>query len=152
MSALPEVLIVDGHSMIFQWPELTRLHKKRPESGRLALVEKLVRLGDNTGRTIVLVFDGQGAKPSNDPIETRIQIFYSKSGQTADSIIERLVAKYASSHRITVATDDHLERTTVSSFGGEWMSSHQLQQEMEQGETDLRETLRQIRRPSIRRL
>lgn len=146
MTSGPEVLIVDGHSMIFQWAELSGLHRRRPESARLALIEKLVRLADNTGRVVILVFDGQGAKPSTDPIENRLQVFYSKSGQTADSIIERLVAKYADSHRITVATDDHLERTTVSSFGGEWISSRQLQQEMEMGEADLQETLQRLER------
>jgi predicted RNA-binding protein with PIN domain len=146
MDVLPEVLLVDGHSMIFQWPELAVVHRQSPERGRLALIEKLVRLADNTGRTVMVVFDGQGAKASRDPLETRLQVFYSKSGQTADSIIERLVAKYSATHRITVATDDHLERTTVTAFGGEWISSRQLQEEMEVGEAKLQDSLRKLRR------
>lgn len=149
MPELPEVLLVDGHSIIFQWPELSQLHRKNPETGRLALIEKLVRLMDNSGRTVMVVFDGRGARPSQDPLEKRLQVFYSKTGQTADSIIERLVAKYAASHRITVATDDHLERTTVTTFGGSWISSRQLQEEMAQAERSLQDSLRRLRKRSL---
>jgi predicted RNA-binding protein with PIN domain len=46
-----------------------------------------------------------------------IQIFYSAAGQTADAIVERLAAKYAQEHDITVATSDMMEQQTVSSFG-----------------------------------
>jgi len=142
----PEVLLVDGHSMIFSWPELRLLHQKNTGSARQRLVDLLSRLADNTGRHVVIVFDGKGPKSSSDPEETRVQVFYSKSGQTADSVIERLVAKYAEGFRITVATDDHMERTTVSTFGAEWMSSRELLEAFEVAEAEMEEILKRIRR------
>jgi serine/threonine-protein phosphatase PP1 catalytic subunit len=42
--------------------------------------------------TVAVVFDGRGAKPSSEGTPGGIAVFYSKSGQTADSIIERLCA------------------------------------------------------------
>lgn len=146
MPARPHVLLVDGHSIIFQWPELLRLHRKQRESARRRLIELLAKWGDATGNEVVVVFDGRGTKTEKDPVETRVQVFYSMAGRTADSVIERLVAKYAADFRITVATDDHLERTTVHSFGGEWISSRQLQDELDAAEAAMGETLERLRK------
>ncbi len=46
-----------------------------------------------------------------------IQIFYAASGRTADAVIERLVARYAATCRLIVATSDGLEQQTALSFG-----------------------------------
>jgi predicted RNA-binding protein with PIN domain len=48
-----------------------------------------------------------------------IQIFYSRAGQTADSIIERLASKYAKRFSLVVATGDYLEQETASASGAE---------------------------------
>jgi predicted RNA-binding protein with PIN domain len=79
---------------------------------------------------VAVVFDGKGPKPSNESEPNGIKIFYSKSGQTADAIIERLAAKYAPGCEVTVATDDHLERLTTESFGAVSISSEQLLDEI----------------------
>ena len=105
--------------MIFQWPELSALHARNGAAAR----EQLTRYQDSSGRHVVVVFDGKGARANEASEPAGIQVFYSKAGQTADSVIERIVATYASKYDITVATDDHLERTTVESFGGTWISS-----------------------------
>ena len=141
----PAVLLVDGHSMIFAWPDLERLHRHRTAQARQELIERLVRHQDSTGQTVVIVFDGRGGRTSADVEETRLQVFYSKSGQSADSVIERFVAKYGTTHEITVATDDHLEQTTVEAFGGRAISSERLLQEMQIAEKDLTVRLQRLR-------
>jgi predicted RNA-binding protein with PIN domain len=144
---LPHVLLVDGHSVIFSWPDLRALHQKRRETARQRLVETLARWADQTGKHAVIVFDGQGPKTSTDAAEVRVQIFYSRSGQSADSVIERLVAKYSPTHRITVVTDDLLERTTVTTFGAQWMSNRELLAETIRAEAELERQLRNLRAP-----
>jgi predicted RNA-binding protein with PIN domain len=131
--------------MIFAWPDLEHMHRRRTAHAREELIQRLVRHQDSTGITVVVVFDGKGGRTSVDAEETRLQVFYSKSGQSADSVIERLVAKYSGSHEITVATDDHLEQTTVETFGGRWMSSRQLLLEMQNAEKDLATRLQRLR-------
>ena len=81
--------------MIFAWPDLRRLHGRRTSLARDALAKKLRDYQDWTGVRVAVVFDGKGiaVSVSSDPGE--IQIFYSREGQTADSIIERLASKYA---------------------------------------------------------
>ena len=119
-------LIVDGHSVIFAWPELRALHERRSSLGREALIKQLRHYQDWTGVHVAVVFDGRGSKVSelSDPGE--IQIFYSRAGQTADAVIERLAAKYAADSDLIVATSDSMERQTVMASGAECISPEGL--------------------------
>jgi predicted RNA-binding protein with PIN domain len=81
------------------------------------LIKTLTDYQDQSGVRVVLVFDGRGAKAQEDGTPGGIQIFYAPAGGTADGLIERLVAKYAGTHRLTVATSDRLEQQTAISFG-----------------------------------
>ena len=66
---------------------------------------------------VAVVFDGSGASASEQSDPHDVQIFYSSSGQSADTIIERLASKYAPRFEITVATSDLLEMETVNASG-----------------------------------
>jgi predicted RNA-binding protein with PIN domain len=141
-----KILLVDGHSMIFDWPDLAAMHARNTAAAREELVKRLTGLQDNTEWTVAVVFDGKGVKASSDGTPHGIAVFYSKSGQTADSIIERLAAKYAKDHEVTVATNDRLERTTAEAFGSNTISGMQLRAEMESAIDSLRDTIRRLRR------
>jgi len=141
-------LIVDAHSILFAWPELRALHGRRMALAREALVRLLTGYQDATGVRVVAVFDGQGTKPQEVSEPGGIQIFYSASGQTADSVIERLVAAYASHHELTVATGDHLEEQTVASFGGHTISPELLRLWLEEAELDLQREIARHRQRS----
>jgi predicted RNA-binding protein with PIN domain len=49
-------LIVDGHSIIFAWPELRKLHQRRSSLAREALIRQLQHYQDWTGVAVVIVF------------------------------------------------------------------------------------------------
>lgn len=129
--------------MIFAWPDLRARHLRRMASAREELVRRLTAYQDFSGVRVVAVFDGQGGTITEDTRPGGIQVFYSRSGQTADSIIERLVAKYAAIHSITVATADRAERQTAISFGGETISAEGLRDLLARVEAD---GTREIRR------
>lgn len=112
-------LIVDGHSIIFAWPELREMHDRKTALARERLVKTLTEYQDYSGVRVVLVFDGRGQSVSEVTEPGGIQIFYSNTGRTADQIVERLCAKYAATYTITVATADALEQQTVISFGAQ---------------------------------
>lgn len=128
-------LIVDGHSVIFAWPELRALQEKRSSLAREALIKQLRHYQDWTDVRVVVVFDGRGAKVSelSDPGE--IQIFYSRAGQTADAVIERLAAKYAANFDLTVATSDSMECQTVIACGGRCISPEGLRDLLKEART-----------------
>jgi predicted RNA-binding protein with PIN domain len=121
-----QYLIVDGHSVIFAWSNLRTLHDRRTSLARETLVKQLRDYQDWTGVHVVVVFDGRGSKVTQMSDPGEIQIFYSRQGQTADALIERLAAKYASSFDVVVATSDFMERNTVMAFGAEVMSPEAL--------------------------
>ena len=141
-----KILLVDGHSMIFAWEDLAALHGRNTAAAREELIRKLTGLQDNSDWTVAVVFDGTGMKASSDGTPYGIAVFYSKSGQTAVSIIERLAAKYAPDHEVTVATNDRMERTTAESFGSMTISSIQLHAEIESAHNTVRDTIRRLRR------
>ncbi|MFM8983249.1 MAG: NYN domain-containing protein, partial [Spartobacteria bacterium] len=105
-------------------------------------------LQDSSEWEVAVVFDGRGAKASSESQPSGIAVFYSKSGQTADEIIERLAAKYAASCEVTVATDDHMERTTVEALGGMSISTGQLLAEINSAETTLRDRIQNLGKKS----
>lgn len=139
-------LIVDGHSVIFGWPELRKLQARRGAHARETLVRTLTEYQDASGVRVVVVFDGKGEKTSEDSAPGGIQIFYSSSSQTADEIVERLVARYADQHEITVATSDLLEQTTVRSFGAVPISVELLREFTDDARADLTRRLKRQRR------
>ncbi|HWM23618.1 MAG TPA: NYN domain-containing protein [Chthoniobacterales bacterium] len=130
-----QYLIVDGHSVIFAWPELRALHRRRSSLARDALVKKLREYQDWTGVRVAVVFDGKGTAVNVDSEPGEIQIFYSREGQTADSIVERLASKYASRFKLLVATSDVLEQETVSASGAECISTEALRWLLEEAST-----------------
>jgi len=122
----PEYLIVDGHSVIFAWPELRKLHQRRTSLARDSLVKQLRDYQDWTGVRVVVVFDGKGNSIDATADPGEIQIFYSRAGQTADSVVERLASNYAKKFRLLVATSDYGEQETVTASGAECISAEGL--------------------------
>lgn len=121
-------LIVDGHSIIFGWPELRKLHQQRSSLARQALITQLRHYQDWTGVRVVVVFDGKDTSLSATSEPGDVQIFYSRRGQAADAIIERLASKYADRFELTVATSDSMEKETVQACGAEWISPNALRE------------------------
>jgi len=119
-------LIVDGHSVIFAWPELRRLHARRSSLAREALIKQLRDYQDWTGVRVIAVFDGKGKKVETTSDPGEVQIFYSRRGQSADAIIERLASKYATRHELIVATSDSMEAETVQACGADTISADGL--------------------------
>jgi len=124
----PRYLIVDGHSIIFTWPELRNLHRRRPSLAREALITQLRDYQDWTGVRVIAVFDGTGSRVTELSNPGDLHIFYSKRGHTADAIIERLTSKYAERFDLSVATADSLERQIVHANGASWISPEMLRQ------------------------
>ncbi len=139
-------LIVDAHSVIFAWPELRKLHTRRTVLARDELVKILTAYQDVSGVRVVAVFDGKGAKMNEATEPGGIQIFYSGAGQTADAIVERLVVKYASQHEITVATSDHMEQQTATSFGALVVSAEGLRPWLADAQADLAREMKRLKR------
>ena len=138
-------LLVDAHSVIFSWPELHALHRRNGLVAREELTRRLTVYQDATGVRVVVVFDGKGTRANSERMPGGIQVFYSGGKNSADSIIERLAAKYAGEHEITVATNDNLEQQTVIAFGGLAISVEALRKELDVADRDVTRQIRRLR-------
>jgi predicted RNA-binding protein with PIN domain len=140
----PRFLIIDGHSIIHAWDELRTLHLRSPSRylAREHLLKRMRTLQDMSGQRVVVVFDGTGAKITDEREEGGVQIFYADAGHTADSVIERLAAKYARQFPIRVCTADRMIWETVRAFEAHWLSPDDLRYEVERAEKELRERIK----------
>jgi hypothetical protein len=88
-------IIVDGYNLIRQWPELAMLDRGDLQSGREALLRRLQAYRRARGHRLTVVFDGreQGALSERAEHAAGIEVRFSPRGETADSVIARLVAQ-----------------------------------------------------------
>ena len=113
-------ILVDGYSLLHNWPELAPGKARHSAFARGELIRVLTQYGDAAGTPVTIVFDGAGA-PAGTPKTTstpELEILYSKAGQTADDIIERVAHRMSAYGEVLVVTDDFAERDTVLSVGG----------------------------------
>jgi predicted RNA-binding protein with PIN domain len=81
---------------------------------------------------VVVVFDGRQAQRGVEGgSEREVLVIYAKGIETADSVIERMVARQAGKDRIRVASNDRLVLDTCAAFGAEGMSIRSLDEEVE---------------------
>ena len=125
-------LLVDGHSIIFAWPDLRRLHARRPALAREELIKHLRHYQDWSDQRVTVVFDGTGARVTEESNPNDVQVFYAARGQSADAIVERLASKYASRFEMTVATSDTLEKETVNACGAVCISPDELRRRLKE--------------------
>jgi hypothetical protein len=113
-------ILIDGYSLLHNWPELAPGAPRHSAAAREALVAKLTQYRDATHTPLTIIFDGQGAAPGTAKMaSTRdVEILFSKAGNTADDLIERAAYRMKAYGEVLAVTDDHAERDTVVGFGG----------------------------------
>jgi hypothetical protein len=112
-------ILVDGYSLLHQWPELAPGRPRHSAEAREALIRTLLLYQDATGTPMTVVFDGAGkAAATAFPSTPDLEILYSRGGQTADQIIERVAARMQEFGEVLAVTDDYAERDTVFFHGG----------------------------------
>ncbi len=144
MNSPPRFLIVDGHSIIHAWDDLRKLHLRAASRylAREELLKRMRLLQDMTTQRVVVVFDGAQSQLTDEREANGIQVFYADIGQTADSVIERLAAKYARKFELRVCTADRMIWETVRAFEAHWISPDDLRHELDRAEAELRGKLR----------
>ncbi|MCB1228324.1 MAG: NYN domain-containing protein [Verrucomicrobiales bacterium] len=137
-------LLVDGHSVIHAWPELRALHRDAPRRhlAREQLMHQLRLIRDMLGEQVVVVFDGSQSKTTEEREPDGLQIFYADRATTADTILERLAARYASLHPMRVVSADGMVRETIHALGAEWMSPERLLDLVNEAGQRLRQQMR----------
>ena len=113
-------ILVDGFSLLHNWPELAPGKPRHSAAAREELVRLLTCYQDAAGTPITIFFDGSGAPPNVPKNEStaHVEVLFSKAGQTADQMIEWAAYRFQPYGEILAVTDDFAERDTVSALGG----------------------------------
>ena len=136
-------ILVDGYSLLHNWPELAEGAARHSEAARDALVEMLQTYQDASGTPVTVFFDGRGSrkmKPKNNSTNA-VEVLFSSSGQTADDLIERAAHRFQPYGEVLVVTDDFAERDTVTGFGGSTASCGNFIAMIQNALADLAENL-----------
>src|SRR5688572_11653786 len=146
-------ILVDGYSLLHSWPELAPGKPRHSQAARDELIHVLTRYQDASGTPITVIFDGTGSKrkrPEPDG-EPAVEVLYSRTGQTADQMIERATHRLKDFGEVLVVTDDFAERDTVMSLGGMVASCLGFIQTIESALADLQRELKIHNRREQRR-
>src|SRR4029077_1907155 len=115
-------ILVDGYSLLHQWPELAPGKARHSAAARDELIRILTLYRDAAGTPITIFFDGNGPARGRGPSEPastpEVEILFSRAGHTADEMIERAAHRFQPHGEVLAVTDDHAERDTVIGLGG----------------------------------
>ena len=141
-------ILVDGYSLLHNWPELARGKARHSAAAREELVYLLTRYQDATGTPITIFFEGCGAPagvPKNESTRN-VEVLFSKAGQTADDLIERAAHRFQPYGEVLAVTDATAERDTVIALGGSVSSCLNFISMVERALTEFAEDLKQHNR------
>ena len=141
-------ILVDGYSLLHNWPELARGRARHSAAARDALIRRLTLYQDAIGTPVTVFFDGSG-RPNGRPTaasKSEIEVLYSRKGQTADQMIERAAHRFGPYGEVLAVTDDHAERETVGSLGGNAASCENFIRDVEYALVELGDDIKQHNR------
>jgi len=141
-------ILIDGYSLLHSWPELAPGKARHTAAARDELIHQITRYQDVIGTPITIVFDGANNDIRLSTVESsrEVEILYSRTGQTADDIIERLAHRFAAYGEILAVTDDYAERDTVIAMGGLAASCTQFIRDVENAMVGLADELKHYNR------
>jgi predicted RNA-binding protein with PIN domain len=113
-------ILVDGYSLLHEWPELAAGQPRHSAAARDALIQRLTHYQDVAGTPVTIFFDGAGARAHTPKAHStrQLEVLYSRNGQTADDMIERAAYRFQEYGEVLAVTNDHAERTLVMHMGG----------------------------------
>src|SRR5262245_1633739 len=113
-------ILVDGYSLLHNWPEIAPGKPRHSAAAREELISLLTQYHDACRTPLTIIFDGSSevTGPTGVRSTPEVEVLFTRSGQTADQLIERAVHRLSDFGEVLVVTDDFKERDTVLSLGG----------------------------------
>jgi len=125
----PETVLIDGYNVIRRTQGLAEAERRHGlAAGRDALIAKVVSRYRQTAHTAIVVFDGDGPSETTASLpRCRGHVLFTRAGESADAVIERIAAQERRSGRIArVYSDDAEVQSSVEAHGGRAESATEL--------------------------
>jgi predicted RNA-binding protein with PIN domain len=117
----PRTILIDGYNVIRNLPALLAAERLSLRHGREALLAQVVARYRHTPHRIVVVFDGDGPAETTHPIPrmSRGQVVFTRRGELADTVIQRMVAaEQERGANVVAVSDDLAVRMSAEQYGG----------------------------------
>lgn len=114
------LVIVDGYNLIRNDATLSAIEARSLDAGRRALISRLMTSFDQNANEITIVFDGSAAPlplPASER-HGRINVVFSRRGESADTVIKRMLAAAPPGRTILMLSDDGELRSAAQAAGG----------------------------------
>lgn len=107
-------------SLLHAWQALAPGHARHSPAARGELVKAITRYSDACGTPVTIIFDGQNSRsgPPLEPTPKNVEVLYTRTGQTADAVIERVTHLLRPYGEVLVVSNDNAERDLVIGLGG----------------------------------
>lgn len=104
---MPKHVIIDGYNLLGITHRLSQGTFVANEAAREGLLQDLTRYRQQKGHAVTIVFDGwrDGLGTERREHRSGIQVVYSRRGEQADQVIQRLAKEYGSD--CAVVSSDH---------------------------------------------
>ena len=148
-----QLLIIDGYNVLFNWAELNEIAKIDLGMARGRLIEILGDYAAFKNIRMVLVFDGYRAKgnPGQKSRWEKVEIVYTKEGQTGDAYIESLATRIGHNYSTRVVTSDSLVQLSSFRSGLLRMSARELRESVESARGEISDLLLKLKHSEDRR-
>jgi len=148
-----QLLIIDGYNVLFNWPELSDMAKIDLGLARTRLIEILGDYAAFKSIRMVLVFDGYRAKgnPGQKSRWEKVEIVYTKEGQTGDAYIESLATRIGHNYSTRVVTSDSLVQLSSFRSGLLRMSARELRESVENARGEISDLLIKLKHSEDRK-
>lgn len=139
---MKRLLIVDGYNLIFTTDRYKKWRESDLELARVKLIEDLATLKALHDYVIVLVFDAAktDARARTNAQILGIDVWFTRAGETADALIEKMVTQSDFEGDVIVATSDYSQQKVIFRPGVLRKSSRELAAEFEVTDQDMEAT------------
>jgi predicted RNA-binding protein with PIN domain len=137
---MQKTLIVDGYNLIYATDRYRKWRESDLEMARIKLIEDLATLEALDSYKVILIFDAAktSLQSSNHANILGIDVWFTRSGETADQMIERLVYQGELAGEVVVATSDYTQQKVTFKPGVLRKSARELVAEFESTEKELK--------------
>ena len=130
---MKDLIIVDGYNFIFYFFNAGKLTSRELEDIKGKLITDLAEYNSQKDYELIVVFDaskGRNMERSSDMYDD-IEVIHSRSGETADTVIEELVQRWTPDRKVVVVTSDYSQQKVVFGKNTVRRSSREFGLEME---------------------
>ena len=112
---MKDLIIVDGYNFIFNYYKAKKISGDDLAYLRDRLISDLSQYKNYKGCSMIVVFDAKKGQSTGQSLEfsEQIEVIYSSSGETADTIVEKLVHEKSGFQNIYVITSDYTQQKVV---------------------------------------